>query len=112
MTATEDRDPGDEHFAPAPRLTPESAAALRLGDAVHHYPSGEDWVLRYVNGDRLSWIGWPPGEANVADCSLVSRCSDEEHRRWTARPTKLNHRDDRGATTSPGDEHQPAEPKS
>ena len=105
MTAAlEDRDPGDENRPGQPRLTPESAADLRPGDTVHHHPSGEDWVLRYVKGDRLSWLGWPPGEASVADCSLASRCSDEEHLAWTAqvnRPLNLL-----GRGTTAGDERE------
>lgn len=92
MTATEDRDPGDEHHAPAARLTPETAADLRMGDAVFHHRTGETWVLRSVHGDRLSWLGWPAGEAKVSGFSLVSRCSDSEHEEWTAtinRPSNL-----------------------
>lgn len=53
---------------------------MRAGDHVHHKPSGEKWVVAYVDGDYVGWCGWPAGEANVADCELVKACTDEEHR--------------------------------
>lgn len=51
----------------------------RAGDRVLHKPSGETWVVAYVDGDYLAWCGWPEGEAKVSDCTLVKRCSDDEH---------------------------------
>jgi hypothetical protein len=51
----------------------------RAGDRVLHRPSGETWVLAYVDGDHLAWCGWPAGEAKVSDCELVAQCSDAEH---------------------------------
>ena len=50
---------------------------IEPGDHVHHHPTGEDWVVRYVKGDRLSWLGWPPGEAMLADCTLIRKADDE-----------------------------------
>lgn len=52
---------------------------IRCGDHVHHKPTGEDWVVAYVDGDYLAWCGWPEGEAKLADCTLIKACSDEEH---------------------------------
>ena len=52
---------------------------IRAGDIVHHEPTGEDWVVAYVNGERLAWCGWPEGEANLNDCWLKKTCTDEEH---------------------------------
>ena len=52
---------------------------MRCGDTVLHVPSGEEWLVAYVNGDYLAWCGWPPGEALVSDCRLVEACSAEEH---------------------------------
>lgn len=52
---------------------------FRAGDVVHHGPTGEDWVVAYVDGDHLAWCGWPEGEAKVADCRLKEACTDEEH---------------------------------
>jgi hypothetical protein len=66
------------------RAALEAAAALpppapRAGDVVRHRPTGETWTVAYVDGDRLAWCGWPPGEALLADCDLVERCTEEEH---------------------------------
>ena len=55
---------------------------IRAGDHVFHKPTGETWVVAYVDGDYLAWCGWPEGEAKLADCELVKRASDEEHLRW------------------------------
>lgn len=55
---------------------------MRCGDHVHHGPTGEDWVVAYVDGEHLGWCGWPAGEAKVADCTLTKACSDEKHLEW------------------------------
>lgn len=49
------------------------ANTIEPGDHVHHHPTGEDWVVRYVKGDRMSWLGWPPGEAKLSDCLLIKK---------------------------------------
>lgn len=54
----------------------------RAGDIVHHEPTGEDWVVAYVDGEYLAWCGWPAGEAKMDDCWLKKMCSDEEHIKW------------------------------
>ena len=56
---------------------------IDTGDHVHHGPTGEDWVVKYVRGDKLSWCGWPPGEANLADCTLIRKASLEEREELT-----------------------------
>lgn len=53
--------------------------AIRTGDTVHHKPSNEDWLVAYVQGDRLAWCGWPEGEVQLKDCELVRACTDEQH---------------------------------
>lgn len=52
---------------------------MRCGDHVHHEPTGEDWVVAYVDDPYLAWCGWPSGEALLMDCRLIKECSDEEH---------------------------------
>lgn len=54
---------------------------MKTGDIVRHRPLGEEWVVAYVDGDRLAWVGWPPGQALVTDCELVEECSVEESER-------------------------------
>lgn len=53
---------------------------IRSGDTVFHDPSGETWVVAFVEGDRLSPCGWPPTMASVADCELLQSCTDAKHR--------------------------------
>lgn len=68
---------------------------MRTGDAVLHRPSGEIWVVAYVDGEYMSWCGWPPGEAKVADCTVTRECSDKEHRDWLTQIFKSFDYDDK-----------------
>ena len=52
--------------------------SIDTADHVRHKPSGEEWLVAYVRGDRLAWCGWPPGEAALADCTLVKKATDEQ----------------------------------
>ncbi len=48
---------------------------IDTADHVLHGPSGETWVVAYVDGDRLAWCGWPEGEAKLADCTLLKKAT-------------------------------------
>ncbi|MDE2098643.1 MAG: hypothetical protein KGL39_15420 [Patescibacteria group bacterium] len=65
----------------------EGATALEIdcGDTVKHEPTGETWLVAHVDGDRLAWCGWPPGEAELADCTLVRKATAEERLRLLRR---------------------------
>ena len=54
---------------------------FRCGDVVHHGPSGEDWVVAYADYEsgKLAWAGWPEGVAEISDCTLVRKATDEKH---------------------------------
>ena len=54
---------------------------MRCGDHVLHRPTGETWVVAYVDGNDLAWCGWPDGLARTSDCELVKACDDAEHLR-------------------------------
>jgi hypothetical protein len=54
---------------------------FRAGDVVHHVPTGEEWVVAYVDGKYLAWCGWPDGVAQTSDCRLKTSCTDDEHLR-------------------------------
>ena len=56
--------------------------SIRTGDTVLHRPSGEKWMVAYVEGDFLAWRGWPDGEARLSDCDLVEACTDATHWKW------------------------------
>lgn len=51
---------------------------IDTADHVHHAPTGEDWVVAFVQGDRLAWCGWPEGFAALADCTLVKKATTDE----------------------------------
>lgn len=55
----------------------DQANDIDTGDTVFHAPSGETWKVACVQGDRLSWTGWPEGMANLADCTLVEKATPE-----------------------------------
>lgn len=50
---------------------------IDTGDSVKHGPTGETWLVAYVQGDRLAWCGWPPGEARLSDCTLIQKATPE-----------------------------------
>ena len=53
-------------------------AIIETGDIVLHKPTGEQWVVACVVGEKLSWCGWPEGSANLEDCELIQVASDDE----------------------------------
>ena len=55
----------------------EKIESIDTGDIVLHGPTGETWVVAYVDGDRLWWCGWPPGEAKLSDCKLIEKATPE-----------------------------------
>lgn len=53
---------------------------IDTGDHVHHAPTGETWVVAFVENESLYWVGWPPGRADLADCTLVRKASPQERK--------------------------------
>lgn len=51
---------------------------IDTGDHVKHGPTGETWVVAFVEGGRLAWCGWPEGLADLADCTLVQKAAPGE----------------------------------
>lgn len=49
-----------------------SETRIDTADAVYHIPTGEEWLVAYADYDtgKMSWCGWPDGEAEIADCEL------------------------------------------
>ena len=54
---------------------------MRTGDTIYHKPTKERWVVAAVFEEKgeMSWVGWPEGWANIADCEIVKECTDKEH---------------------------------
>lgn len=42
---------------------------IRCGDHVRHVPTGETWVVAYVDGE---WRDWPDGDAEASDCAVIA----------------------------------------
>lgn len=72
---------------------PHVEGQIDTGDVVYHAPSKERWVVAYVEGERLSWCGWPPGNAYLADCTLVKKATDSEKMALLAQMAEM-HSDD------------------
>ena len=70
---------------------------IDTADYVHHKPSGEDWVVAYVRGDRLAWCGWPQGEAALADCTLVKKADPADRDKLLREMAASSSADMRGA---------------
>ena len=68
---------------------------IDTGDHVHHAPSGESWVVAYVQGDRLAWCGWPEGEARLADCTLLEKATPERRQQLLVEMAAMTGRDAR-----------------
>ena len=54
------------------------ADQIDRADTVFHRPTGETWIVRRVQDDRLYWCGWPPGCADLADCELIAKATPED----------------------------------
>ena len=66
------------------------------GDTVHHGPTGEDWIVAFVDGDKLSPIGWPETIAKLADCTLLKKATPEDRMRLKKDLSRLPIDDVRG----------------
>ena len=62
-------------------MTKKPTEDLRSGDTVFHMPTEEEWIVAEVipRRNELSWAGWPYGCADISDCRVIERCTDEEH---------------------------------
>jgi hypothetical protein len=59
----------------------EGERAIDTGDTVLHLPTGETWVVAFVERDRLSWVGWPEGFAALSDCTLLKKATPDERQK-------------------------------
>jgi hypothetical protein len=69
---------------------------IDTGDIVLHGPTQERWVVAFVQGDNLSWCGWPEGWAKLTDCALVEKSTPEARlkllKQMADMPTDQDHR--------------------
>lgn len=59
----------------------QGLSTIDTGDTVKHGPTGETWTVAFVRDDRLSWCGWPEGQADLADCTLIEKASEESRQK-------------------------------
>lgn len=84
----------DERMVPQP--SDQQEQQIDTGDHVHNAPSGEDWVVAYVRGDRLCACGWPQTLAALSDCRLIRKATPAD-RDQLLRDMARNIDDDRGS---------------
>lgn len=69
---------------------------IDTADHVKHVPSGELWLVAYVEGDRLCACGWPCTVANLADCELIQKAAPGEKEALLQRMAMISDGDIRG----------------
>lgn len=68
---------------------------IEIADAVHHGPTGEDWVVARVTEKHIYPAGWPPCRADLADCKLLTKATPEQRERMLRDLRRLPHGDER-----------------
>ncbi len=63
---------------------------MRTGDHVKHLPTGEEWLVAFVEDGRLCACGWPCSLVPVADCELVKACTDIESNSLLVEMSNMN----------------------
>lgn len=54
---------------------------IDTGDFVLHKPSGEEWVVAYVENGRVACCGWPYTLAELSDCQLTAKATPEKRQK-------------------------------
>lgn len=68
---------------------------IEIADAVHHAPSGEDWVVARVDETHLWPAGYPPCRALLSDCTLLTKATQTQRDEMTKRLRKMPDNDER-----------------
>ena len=71
------------------RITASDPSRIQIADAVHHAPTGEDWLVARVTETHVYPAGWPPCRAEIADCTLLKKASEESRRDMIQRLSRL-----------------------
>jgi hypothetical protein len=69
---------------------------IDTGDVVLHLPSNENWTVACVDGEYLSWCGWPEGEARLSDCVLIEKSTPEYRQELLQQLAQMDGSDHRG----------------
>lgn len=73
-----DRHPTLEQAVSAWRARHPAPVEFDTGDVVKHSPTGEEWIVAFVDDPYLAWCGWPSGRALISDCTLVRKATPAE----------------------------------
>lgn len=68
---------------------------IEIGDAVHHAPSGENWVVARVDAEHLYPAGWPCTRERVAECSLLQKATPAQRTEMVERLKNISSDDPR-----------------
>ena len=68
---------------------------IEIADAVHHGPSGEDWVVARVTETHVYPAGWPSCRAELADCKLLKKATPEQREQMLRDLRRLPRDDER-----------------
>ena len=58
-------------------LLEAAANEIDTGDEIRHEPSGEDWLVAFVENGLLWAVGWPCTAAKLSDCKLTEKATPE-----------------------------------
>lgn len=68
---------------------------MRTGDTVLHRPTGETWLVAFVEDGRLCACGWPLELVPAADCDIVKSCDNLEHNKLLVEMAEMQSDDPR-----------------
>lgn len=71
------------------------ADQIEIADTVHHAPSGEDWVVARVTDKHVYPAGWPPCRAELTDCRLIEKATEQQRAEMLAELHRLPASDER-----------------
>jgi len=52
---------------------------MRAGDTIKHKPSGQNYVIGWIEGFELGTLSAPQQVLAIADCELLHACDDATH---------------------------------
>lgn len=68
---------------------------IDTGDTVFHQPTGETWLVAFVEDEWISWCGWPEGRGQLSDCTLKEKATPEARQELLEQLAAMNESDHR-----------------
>lgn len=76
-------------------MSSASTTNIDTADVVRHGPTGEEWVVAYVEGEHLTACGWPETRAPLNDCTLVAKAPWERRQQLLEEMSQIRGDDSR-----------------